>query len=497
MQIDVSKSARQEKGAGQWQHSDKFGSKAPGIGTMWYPTGMGKTFTALNYIVNPLLDKRPTSIVIILVHRDELKKQWKDRIGKFVHRRHRSQIVVQTVQYYIKHQTRTKCDLLIVDEVHKFYGADYFTYVNGDNIGWKYLLCLTATYTDKDGRHKQLEDIGCHVTDHITEQEALDNGWISKYIEYNLAVKMTNEEVIRYKEICEFVDNNLSKFGKHSFDGANKCLNGKTIEKDGIVKEYTGFDYCLMWANANGWRKPKFDEVLTEEQISINAMWNPNVIMGYAKNSFKGIRERVKFTNECLSKMNTVIDIIEKFKEYKIMSFSESTTFANRLSKKLNTKNPDSCVVFHSQLNSRPLKDDKGKYILYGKTAKKAGEVKLFGLKTLKKVYIEKFVNNEVRVLSTAKVLDEGFDCEDIQVAIISSRSRNYNQQKQRKGRAIRVLPEAPDDYVLIINPFLEGTKDQEALVAAQSKSTNNITWVHSIDQIDFDPNSRNSFNDI
>ena len=485
MKIDYKKLKRQKEGIKKWRWSKDYGSDTNGFGTIWWITGMGKTFATIHETLNPFLDKKPTETVIVLVHRDELRKQWLDRVGKFLKKEHLTQITVQTVQYYIKNGTVPTCSLLVVDEVHKFYGQEFFTYVNGTNIKRKFLLCLTATYKDPENRQNQLENIGCSVIDHITEEEAIDNNWISNYIEYNLGIDMTNEEVIRYKEISEFTNNNLSKFGRHGFHGAKKCLSGD--------EKYDGFKYCIMWANENGYRKPKHDEELSEQQQKINAVWNPSIIMGYAKNTFKGIRERVKFTNECTTKLDTVMNIIEKFNGSKIMSFSESTIFADRIERRLNKFNPDTCVVYHSQLASRPLKDENGDEIVYGKSAKKAGEVKLFGIKTLKKVYIEKFLTNKAKVLSTARALDEGFDCDDIEIAIISSRSRNFNQQTQRKGRSVRVIPEHPKTVILVINVFLKGTRDQESLIAAQRKSSNTVYWIDSIDEIKFNPN-KNSF---
>jgi superfamily II DNA or RNA helicase len=485
MKIDYKKLARQQKGISKWRNSKEQGSFYNGFGTIWWITGMGKTFAAIHETINPFLDKKPTETVIVLVHREELKKQWTDRVNKFLKKEHKTQITVQTVQYYIKNGIVPTCSLLIVDEVHKFYGQEFFTYINGTNIKRKFLLCLTATYKDPENRQNQLENIGCSVIDHITEEEAIENGWISNYIEYNLGINMTNDEVIRYKEISEFTNKNLSKFGRHGFHGAKKCLSGDD--------DYDAFKYCIMWAKANGYKPEQNGKELSEKQLAINSVWSPNLVMGYAKNVFKGIREKVKFTNECYSKLEAVMNIIKRFNNSKIMSFSESTIFADRIERRLNKTNPDSCVVYHSQLSSRPLKDENGDEIVYGKSAKKAGQVKLFGIKTLKKVYIEKFLNNEVKILSTARALDEGFDCNDIEIAIISSRSRNFNQQKQRKGRSVRVIPERPKTIILVINVFLKGTRDQESLIAAQRKASNKVYWIDSIDEIQFNPN-KNSF---
>jgi len=496
MQIDLKKQKRQREGIKRWRFADEHGSHAKGFGTLWWVTGMGKTFAALNECTKPFLTKHPAKTVLVLVHREKLEKQWIHRVTKFLEACYFSQITVRTVQYYIKNKIVPSCDLLIVDEVHKFYEDVFFSYVNGTNIKRKFLLCLTATYLDPQGRHLKLEKIA-PVVDHIPEPEALENGWISKYVEYNLKVELTNDERIRYKELCEFLDKNLSKFPKQNgFGAAQKCIQGGISSKDG--KPYTGFHFAKAWATHNGykWVQKGMEYTLTPEQQEVNAKWNPFVIIGYAKNVMNGIRARKDFLYTCKSKVDTVVNVINKFEEYKIMSFSESTEFADTIFKILNKQKEESCVVYHSQLSSRRLKDEHGNWYLY-KSGKKKGQEKIFGITTLKRIYTQAFVNNDVRVLSTARALDEGFDCEDIRIGVISSRSMNFNQQTQRKGRPLRVIPEKPNAIMLIINVYIEMSRDYDVLMHAQKKSTNKIHWVDNIDDIVFEPKAHESFDDI
>jgi len=487
MQVDVKKEDRQRIGINHWRYGSKYGA-ANGIGTLWWITAMGKTYSTLNFAVTPYLDKNIHETVIILVHRDELRKQWKDRVEQFVDARHHGQITIQTVQYYLDNKIVPTCGLLVVDEVHKFYGDDWFQYVDGTKILRKYLLCLTATFLDPQGRHEKLQAFAPPV-DIITEQDATANGWISKYVEYNLCVELTDKEIKRYNELCEFTDTNLSMFGKHGYDAAKKCISGDS--------HFTAFQFAKMWAIQNGWVDPYSKTTLTDKQLEINSMWNPNVVMGYAKNALKGVNAKNQFLATCDSKFNAVLAVIRKFEGYKIMSFSESITFADKVFNTLNKEKEDSCVVYHSKISKQPLKDKNGNWMTYGKTSAKAGQRKLFGLKTLKKVFTEKFINSLVKVLSTAKALDEGFDCEDIEVGIISSRTRNFNQQTQRTGRVKRVIPSRPNSTMLIVNVFVKGTSDYDTLREAQSKSSNKIHWIDSVDKIEFNPRNEESFDDI
>jgi superfamily II DNA or RNA helicase len=477
MIVDENKLKRQNEAANRWRYSKDYGSSRYGFGTLWLPTGFGKTFLALNCIAKPMLEKKPATTITILVHRKKLRKQWKDRVSQFVGDQYN--ISIHTVQYCIENKMKFKTDLLVVDEVHKFYGDEFFSFVDGTNIKYKYLLCLSATVKDTNNRHKKLLEF-CPIIDHIDEQEALRNGWISQYIEYNLGIDLDDDEVLQYNAICKKVYDNLAKFGDHGFNGAMKVLSG--------CDRYTGLQYAMMWAKKMGWN-----------QSDPNCQWNPNRIIGYGKKVMKGINERKKFLYECHSKLKATLDVIRKFKDdYKIMSFSESTHFADRVNDILNkSQKKDICVVYHTNLESRTLKDNTGKIITYGKTAKKAGEPKMFGKTTLKRLFIERFVNNEVNVLSTAKALDEGFDCDDIQIGILSSRTSNYNQQKQRGGRVKRVIPKSPKDKMLLVNIYVKHTKDYDWLTKAQKENTNTIHWVSSIDDIEFDYNDDSAFDDL
>lgn len=472
MKIDKSKDRRQGLAAERWRKSAAYGSYANGCGTLWFPTGFGKTYTACNKIVKPVAKKTPTTSTIVLVHREKLEKQWNTAVEKFVPE---ANVKITTVQALIASGEKPSCDLLIVDEVHKFYEDTFFSYVDGTNIKYKYILCLTATYIDPHKRHLKLDAVA-PVIDQITEQEALLNGWISKYIEYNLGIDLTNIEIIKYQKISQDIADNMSKFGDYGFKGANLVLRGDD--------QYEGFKYAMMWAKTNGWN-----------QSDPECMWNPNRIIGYAKELMKGIRDRKQMLYESPTKLAVVREIIEKFDTLKIMSFSESTAFAERLNSALNLKKEVS-VVYHSQVSSQTVKDKNGNYYLYKSGAKK-GKRKVFGKKMLKKLFTEKFLNNEVRVLSTARALDEGFDDPSIQMGIISSRSSNFNQHTQRGGRIKRVLPSDPSSTMIIINVYFKMTKDADWLRKAQSKSTNKIYWVSSVDEISFDPDDGFDLDDL
>jgi len=89
-------------------------------------------------------------------------------------------------------------------------------------------------------------------------------------------------------------------------------------------------------------------------------------------------------------------------------------------------------------------------------------------------------LRTDVRVIHTAKALDEGFDVKGIELAIVCSGTSTPRQDLQRTGRAIRFQEGKTG---VIINLYLKDTQDEKWLKKRQSKSAN-IQWVHSIEEL-------------
>ena len=87
---------------------------------------------------------------------------------------------------------------------------------------------------------------------------------------------------------------------------------------------------------------------------------------------------------------------------------------------------------------------------------------------------------SDIKVISTARALDEGFDIQDVTLAIICSGTSTSRQDLQRTGRAIRW---APGKTGLIVNLYIRDSQDEKWLKARQKKTVNTIS-VSSIDDI-------------
>lgn len=469
----ITKDERQQLAATKWRNSRDSGSTKNGNGCWHFVTGFGKTYGTINYVFNPMFERNSQIKIIVLVCRVSHYKQWIEETKKIVSPNYINNITIYTVQNLIANNiTNLDCDLLVVDELHKFTGEEYLKYIDGTNIKSKYQLGLTATYPKDNDTIKKLYP----VIDKITQEEAIQNGWIANFIEFNLPVQFTTEEQEAYTEKEKLAHNLLSKFGKYGFDAVQKIIQGGFTDN----KQYTGEQYAKMWATKNGW----VQYPTTEEQKALNEIWNPKQVIGYAHGVRKAFRERDEILHTAVSKIHTTLSVIDKLNT-KTIVFSQSTKFADALAFARNKQKTD-CVVYHTALVSRPLQNEKGEWIV-NKTGKKAGEKKLFGVETLKKLALDSFKNNESLILSTAKALDENYDCPDIRLGIITSRSKDTKQQVQRGGRVKRLIPNNPNDIMVIVNLYIPMTKDYDNLVESQKDSTNKIYWIKSVDEITTD----------
>lgn len=471
MEILQKKLERQIQGTHRWANSKMFGAPGNGMGTLWYYTAVGKTYTALLICEKMFLKHGATVRIIVTVPSEELVRQWKDRIKDTIEDEFISCIEVYTIHYLVEHNAKANCDLLIVDEIHEFLTEERLKFLNKTNIQYKYILGLTATWKDNLGRERYLKDI-CPVVDVITEKEALDKGFISKYIEYNLSTELTPEEYTAYKAYSRIISKNLPKFGG-SLLVAQKCLQGGKHE-DGRV--YTGFQFCAGWAIKNGWTKGGSPD--NPEWSQIDAIWNPSKILGYAKELMNAIRERKDILYNASDKATKAVEVIKKFPTLKTICFAQSTHFADKIGYLINEWQTDSCVVYHSQL-ATTIREVKGKPRKVGKTI-------------LRREAISKIKSGEALRISTASALDKGFDVEDIRLGITTSGTQNPTQHSQRGGRVKRLEIYNPDATVLIVNIYVADTKDEDWLRHRQKDSYNTVYWVKSVEEIGYTPINNN-----
>ncbi len=471
MEVNEKKLARQLIGVNKWGST--------GSGTLLYCTGVGKSYTAC-IIINKILAKNPVAHIIIIVPSAELFKQWKVEINNSIENKDLiKNIEIYTIHLLVERQIKLDTTLLIIDEIHEYLTEERLKYLDKTNIQYKYILGLTATFDDKHNREIILDTI-CPVIDTIDEEEALREGYISKFIEYNIGIDLTDREREDYTKYTKIINDNLNKFGKGGLILAGLCLSGDKKNKN--------FAYCNMLASKHGWKKgidtsiPQFKE--------IDNLWNPGKIIGYARLLITAIRDRKDILYSADNKLIIALEVIRKFDNLKTICFSQSTNFADRLGLEINKyfyekeNNANRCVIYHSKLETK-----------IG-TNPKTGKPMKFGKKRLKDLAIQNIRNGTASHISTASALDKGFDVKTIRLGITTSGTQNPTQYTQRGGRTKRVESYEEDITKLIVNIYVKNSKDFDWLKKRQvNANTSRIYWIDSVDEISYNPKKEDEVN--
>lgn len=457
----------------QWQHSKQYGAESNGIGTLNLPTGFGKTYVSCK-IINKVLNKRE-GIALILVPTNALEEQWGLETRKLC-KEYLDRIKVCTVQYYLLHKLYMNPLLLIIDELDEFYSEERIKVITKKYCNYTYALGLTATYEERRKRHLTVDKY-LPIVSVITEREALDNGWISKFVEFNLGIELSEQEREEYTNLTTIVAKEMGKF--NDFNLALKVLRGNYETRE------SSFEIALKVAISRGWRRNL--DMYKENEREIEELWNPKLIIGYAKILVDAVRRRNDLINLASGKFSTTLDIIQKYEGVKTITFSQSTPFADKLHYLINEKfkkesdlfgntTYEYATIYHSNLGKKLLFDGmKNKSISMGVDRQRRRAIEL----------IKKGIAS---CIVTARALDKGFDVKDIRLAIITSGSKNYNQHKQRVGRAKRIEDIPYENPVIIVNVYCKDTKEESDLIERQKLSTSKAYWINSIDKIVYEP---------
>lgn len=475
MNINYKKLDRQNIGVDKWFNSSEYGSTKNCRGTFDYYTGVGKTYAAILVMKRLLLNDSKHSIVVLVPA--NVIDRWKVEIINNFNKKQQNNINVYTPHHISNNNIRIKTNTLIVDELHEYYSEEFIKIINTTYIQFDNNLGLTATYVDSKNRHRLIEDL-YPVIDRIDEKEAIREGYVSSYVEFNLRVELSEIEKLQYTEYTDIISKTINKFGRGGLDLATKCLSGGK-HFDGKI--YTNMQFVYGYATSKGWRKNL--DLSIEANKQIDDLWNPHKIFGYATSLVNAIRHRKNILYNCSTKIDVSLELCEKFNTYKTIIFSQSTNFADKINLLLNEQEHRCSVVYHSNLDTIFLPSEKtGKLIKYGKTR-------------LKRQAIEYIKNGKARIICTASSLDKGFDVSDLTLAITASGTSNFTQYKQRGGRVKRKNLFNDDKVALLINLYVGDSKEEDWLKKRQSQSDHKIYWIDSIDDISFNPVEKDDIN--
>lgn len=270
------------------------------------------------------------------------------------------------------------CDLLVLDECHR-YNSDMFKQVF-EKTKRILVLGLTATFERLDGKHIIMQKC-CPVIDTINIGDALANGWVSSFTEYEVLIEV--DDINNYREVN-------AEFNKHfEFFQYNFALAMSMCGENGYKARIKYRDFLYQ-----GKDERKKSEVLKS-------------IMYHSKAFNTALQARKAFINNHPKKLEIARKIIEARQDKKIITFANSITMADKLrNTSLNIDN---------------------EYTYSGKDSKKKGRVK-----------IESFNEMKTGVLHTIRKADEGLDCKGLSVGIIYGTDSSTTKATQRLGRVIR-----------------------------------------------------------
>lgn len=334
-------------------------------GTFEFATGFGKTWSAIKCIKTVVM-RYPQMKVLIVVPTDNLKEQWSYHIDNNGLSFNADIQIVNTV---IKKNWQT--DILIIDEAHRYASETFKEIFN--KVQYKYILGLTATFERLDGKHEIIAKY-CPVIDKVTTEEALLNGWLSHYKEYQVLIDV--DDIAEYKEYNrEFTEH--FEFFNYDFNLAMSCIG-----KNGFINRAKLRDELCNSTNEKE-RKQMFQ-----------------LITYHATAFMRAIQKRKAFINNHPKKIELARKIIEMRPNSKIITFSNNVKMAESI----------------------------GYGLVYtGKDSKKKGRTTL-----------EDFNLCNQGVINSCAKLNEGADIRGLSVAIILGLDSSETKSIQRRGRTIR-----------------------------------------------------------
>lgn len=376
------------------------------MGTVQAATGFGKTRIALR-----ILNERDLTAEVI-VPTLYLQDQWRKRLNDWELEDAADVMVINSA---VKEQKNVS--LLILDEIHR-YGSEVFGNIfqarDYDN-----LLGLTATLP-KDGEKYSYIRKYAPVVEEVSLSDCLENEWISPFVVYNLPIELSFSERKQYDDLNDKYEYHFSRFG-HNFGLAMKAL-----KNDQFARKY---------ANQRNWSYDK--------------------VKKHAVQFIRNVNKRKSMLYNLTSKLKMGKKLVKKFSDRKIISFSQTQQFAERLCEYTEGHS----VAYHSDMS-----------------------------KSEKEKAMNLFRNGDKNVLSTAKALDQGADLPDLSMALILAATSKPLQSIQRMGRVLR---KQEGKRAIIVEVYAKNTQDEKWLRKRQRKTpVEAIHNVRSLDEIIMEPTS-------
>lgn len=258
-------------------------------------TGFGKTRVALQ-IIKWLQSLHPEITIIVVVPTTGLQEQWVEELDNFgCSREHVEVYVINSV---IKN-THT-CNLLILDECHRYASADFKKVF--DMVTYNMILCLTATFERLDGKEKLIAKYA-PVVDKVSIQECLVNKWVSNYKEYVV--------VIEPDDLDEY-DKLTAEFMTHF--------------------EFFDYDFgtAMSMVGKNGWKnRYNYAKEICQNSAQLKDTFKTVTI--HAMGLMRAMQARKKYISSHPEKLRVAEEIIAHRPNSKIITFCATVAMAEQI----------------------------------------------------------------------------------------------------------------------------------------------------------------------
>ena len=320
---------------------------------------------------------------------EELRINFGTDIGMLGDNQNRIEKITVAVVNSVRSKDLSYFDMIVLDEVHRYGSIENIRPLLQNEF--KYKLGLTATLKRSDGEDKKLTDLIGPVVYEYTTEDAVKQGILSKFEIINIGVDLNELERQKYNKYTEIVN-------RDGFQGMFQVVYNQGHP---------------MWHKA--------------VSAVRNTTWRKAVISN-AKN-----------------KMKTLIEIVKKEKDKKIIIFNETIKMAE-LERKLLKKEGFHSEIYHSKKKNQEA--------------------------------IEKFKSGEVNILVSVKSLNEGLDVKDVDIGIRVAGTNQDRDTIQRLGRSLRIVEGKQSKYYQIYcKDTIEKwqiTKNTNVIKSASEK----VTWL-------------------
>lgn len=255
-------------------------------GTIIAATGFGKTRVGLQAIKR-FQTKFPTHSIIVAVPSDAVRIQWEKELSEW-------NLKADVKTYYDTSRHRYECTMLILDEIHKVAADTLFS--TFDNIKYKLILGLTATFERLDGRDKLVAKY-CPVIDEITISECISKGWLSDYTEYLVLIEP--DDIDDYNKVNKQFLDHFSYFD-YNFNKA--------------MAMFSDWKYRVRYIKEHN---------LSKEEGKI--------LMAHAAGFNRTMQARKKYINNHPKKIELANLILEHRADKKCITFSNTIAMAERI----------------------------------------------------------------------------------------------------------------------------------------------------------------------